>query len=297
VPPGPACSQCRRLALWPWPTGQPPSPSPVRPAAWHGRATPPALAGLGPLPTGRRPGPTLFISLSVLVRSVVPPRRPSPNSAHRFKMVAAATTPPPFPHFLSSSLATRARPTPHLLSTADNQRTPARTGFLPNHAVVHHSSVSASPSLHSPQSAAPCPLELQDLTALIGDHRSYPATIEHRCLAVDPPFWCAFAPSSLPGVLPVAPASPPATPCRRLATTRLAASAPPCRPTRARDVVNARGLAATQRHGPISLLDRATSPRPTRLFSHYVWQAATPSGLWSWAGFEVRHCTTVLNHF
>jgi hypothetical protein len=38
---GPSVSQCRRLALWPRPTGQPPSPSPIRPAARHGRAAPP----------------------------------------------------------------------------------------------------------------------------------------------------------------------------------------------------------------------------------------------------------------
>jgi hypothetical protein len=136
--------------------------------------------------------------LSDLTHPMAPPHRPSPTSARRFKTVAAATASPSFYSFSLLFPGRTGSPDtpPHLPSTTNERRTPARTGFHPHRATAHHSLLSTPSSLRSPPStdisSPPCvPLELQDLAALLDDHRSCPP-LEHRCpKPASPPRRCA----------------------------------------------------------------------------------------------------------
>jgi hypothetical protein len=172
------------------------------------------LAG-NPLPP---PSLSLSLSRSSPVAWCHPVGRPPPLRTG-LKWLPPPPHTPPFPPFSLIFPGRTSSPNtpPHLLLTADDWRTPACTAFRSNRAAIHHSSVNASPSHWSPQSTAPphhvVPLELQDLTALVSDHRKS-ARRRLRRLVIDPPFWCALAPSSLSGVLPVVPVNSLATPCR-----------------------------------------------------------------------------------
>jgi hypothetical protein len=108
-----------------------PSPSPIRSAARHGCATPPAPTptGLGPLSAERHPSPPPSVPLSRPSPAVWrhPGGRPPPPRAG-FQTTAVTTAPPPlfFSPFLSSSLVARSHPTPHplhLLSDFGDQST------------------------------------------------------------------------------------------------------------------------------------------------------------------------------
>jgi hypothetical protein len=158
----------------------------------------------------------------------------------------------PFPHPCSAGCAAWPR------HAARARRSWAAVGWAP-------SAGRPGPPLSLPLSLDPCPscgATPLDLAALVGDHRSYPIVVGRRRLAVDAPFWCAHAPSSLSGVLPLAPARPPAVPCHRLAAIGPLTSAPshpPVRGLRAVPTPRARPPRAP-RHSAACRFPRWTGP-------------------------------------
>jgi hypothetical protein len=118
-------------------TRQPPSPSPVLPAARHGRAMPPMTAGRGLMPAAKlsraAPGPpSLFPIFPSMRRRTPGPPAPfflSARAIGPLKRSRRSLTSPPSPHFSSPSV-------PH-----------ATASQLPHRACPCHSQV-ASPLHH-----------------------------------------------------------------------------------------------------------------------------------------------------
>jgi hypothetical protein len=105
---GPPVNQCCRPALWLWDTHQPPSLSPVLPAARHGRAMPPMTADRGLMPAAKLSraapeGHSLFPIFPSMRRRTPGPPAPFFLSAHAIrplKRSRRSLTSPPSPHFL-----------------------------------------------------------------------------------------------------------------------------------------------------------------------------------------------------
>jgi hypothetical protein len=101
-------------------------------------------------------------------------------------------------------------------------------------------------------------------------------------LAVDSPFRCAPALSSLPDTFPVAPSRSPATPCHRRETAKPSASTPPRSPARGERADARAARAARARcngpRRPFAPLGWAARPCPSRRFGP-ARRAANPRGL------------------
>jgi hypothetical protein len=122
-----------------------------------------------------------------------------------------------------------AAPSPSRILVEHHRRPPLPGELLPELPIPEISCKSLTPStLPSCRTSSPPP-------ATTGAP-SPPTNAAARCrwhrLIVDPPFWCAPVPSSLPGTFPVTPSRSPATPCCRRATAEPPASTPPRRHAR-----------------------------------------------------------------